>query len=298
MVSGLLAGHATFHWIIQSFVVALPEIQSAFNLNSVGVGGVLSARELAAGQDDQPGGVVVDLLRRYWGVLLADCLGAAGLGSLIMGISPVYPLLLVGIGVVAIAHSLWHLPASTSLSHHFAQRRGMALAFHGVGGSIGDVAGPIATGALLLFLGWRGLLNFYAVVPLFLAFLALWFFRGIGRDGERETPGVTLSGRVALTRRLLQSPTLWGLTVVRGLRTMALVALLTALPLYLGNDTWNSAHFPGGCTSACSSPSACWLNRRRVIFPTAGDANRSWCPAWSGLAWRPWPWRLSMTAFC
>ena len=112
----------------------------------------------------------------------------------------------------------------------------MALAFHGVGGSIGDVAGPIATGALLLFLGWRGLLSVYAVVPLFLAFLALWFFRGIGRDGERETPGVTLSGRVELTRRLLQSPTLWGLTVVRGLRTMALVALLTALPLYLSND--------------------------------------------------------------
>ena len=49
MVSGLLAGHAMFHWIIQSFVVVLPEIQSAFNLNSVGVGGVLSARELAAG---------------------------------------------------------------------------------------------------------------------------------------------------------------------------------------------------------------------------------------------------------
>ena len=88
----------------------------------------------------------------------------------------------------------------------------------------------------MLFLGWRGLLSVYAVVPLFLAFLALWFFRGIGRDGERETPGVTLSGRVELTRRLLQSPTLWGLTVVRGLRTMALVALLTALPLYLSND--------------------------------------------------------------
>ena len=103
MVSGLLAGHAMFHWIIQSFVVVLPEIQSAFNLNSVGVGGVLSARELAAGLIVLPGGVVVDLLRRYWGVLLAGCLGTAGLGSLIMGLSPVYPLLLVGIGVVAIA---------------------------------------------------------------------------------------------------------------------------------------------------------------------------------------------------
>ena len=236
MVSGLLAGHAVFHWIIQSFVVVLPEIQSAFNLNSVGVGGILSARELAAGLVILPGGVIVDLLRRHWGILLAGCLGTAALGSLIMGFSPAFPLLLLGIGIVAISHSLWHLPASTSLSHHFAQRRGMALAFHGVGGSIGDVAGPIATGALLLILGWRDLLSFYAVVPLFLAFLAVWFFRGIGRVGDGASADVTLSGRVALTRQLLQNPTLWGLTVVRGLRTMALVALLTVLPLYLDDE--------------------------------------------------------------
>jgi len=36
MIPGLASGHATFHWIIQSFAVVLPEIQMFFGLNSVG----------------------------------------------------------------------------------------------------------------------------------------------------------------------------------------------------------------------------------------------------------------------
>ena len=39
LISALAIGHAVFHWIIQSFVVLLPEIQSTFHLSGVGVGG-------------------------------------------------------------------------------------------------------------------------------------------------------------------------------------------------------------------------------------------------------------------
>ena len=225
-----------FHWIIQSFVVVLPEIQSTFNLNAVGVGGILSIRELASGLVTLPGGVVVDLLRRYWTLLLAGCLGAAALGSLLMGVSPVYGLLLVGIAVVAISHSIWHLPASASLSYHFAERRGTALAFHGVGGSVGDVVGPLATGALLLLLGWQGLLSIYAIAPFFMGFMAVWYLRGIGRVRPDEPAPVELSVRIEMTKRLLRSPLLWGLTVVRGFRGMALVALVMVLSLYLEKE--------------------------------------------------------------
>ena len=236
MVTALATGHVAFHWIIQSFVVVLPEIQRTFGLNAVGVGGVLTMRELASGLVTLPGGVVIDMLRKWWGWLLAACVAASGLGSLLMGVSPVYPLLLAGVAVVAVSHSLWHLPASASLSHHFADRRGVMLSFHGVGGSIGDVAGPLITGALLLVMGWRGILSIYAVAPFFMAFMAVWAFRNIGdvKEGEANTAG--LAQRVAMTRALLRSPLLWGITAVRGLRSMALVALVTLLPLYLGND--------------------------------------------------------------
>ncbi|MEE8465206.1 MAG: MFS transporter [Dehalococcoidia bacterium] len=236
MVSALATGHVAFHWIIQSFVVVLPEIQQTFGLNAVGAGGILTMRELASGLVTLPGGVVVDLVRKWWGWLLAVCVAASGLGSLLMGVSPVYPLLLAGVAVVAVSHSLWHLPASASLSHHFPERRGVMLSFHGVGGSIGDVAGPLVTGALLLVLGWRGILSIYAVAPFFMGFMAVWAFRNIGDVKEGEIKTTDLAQRVAMTKALLKSPLLWGLTVVRGLRSMALVALVTILPLYLGND--------------------------------------------------------------
>ena len=243
IIPGLATGHVVFHWIVQSFVVVLPEIQAAFSLSAVGVGGLLSARELASGVVALPGGVAVDMVRRYWGLLLALCLVATALGSLIMGVSPVYVLLLIGIAVVAASHSIWHLPASASLSYHFAHRRGMALSFHGVGGSIGDVAGPVATGALLLFLTWRELLSIYAIIPFVLAATAIWAFRNIGRVREEEESGADVAHRMEVTRQLLKSPVLWGLTLVRGLRAMALVALVTILPLYLDNnlklDEWS-----------------------------------------------------------
>ena len=240
---GLASGHVVYHWIIQSFIVVLPEIQAAFGLSAVGVGGLLTARELAAGIVALPGGVAVDIIRRYWGFLLAICLGACALGSLAIGISPVYFLLLVGIAIVAAAHSIWHLPASSSLSYHFAQRRGMALSIHGVGGSIGDVAGPVATGAFLLFLTWQQLLSVYAAVPLVLGVLALWAFRNIGLVTEEEQTDANMGSRIQATRQLLRNPALWGLMFVRGLRSMALVSLVTILPLYLNNDLgmteWN-----------------------------------------------------------
>ena len=77
IVPGLATGHATFHWIVQSFAVALPEIQDSTGLNSVGVAGVMSAMDLTAGQFALPSGLVVDVLRCYWELLLGLFASAA-----------------------------------------------------------------------------------------------------------------------------------------------------------------------------------------------------------------------------
>ena len=64
MVSSLAVGHVGFHWILQSFVVVVPDIQQTFSLNGVGVGGIQAVRELTSGLITLPGGIVVSLLRK------------------------------------------------------------------------------------------------------------------------------------------------------------------------------------------------------------------------------------------
>ncbi|MFC1886909.1 MFS transporter, partial [Thermodesulfobacteriota bacterium] len=157
MITGVAFGHTLFHWFGQSVIVVLPEIQRAFNLTGAGVGSMLTVRELSAGIASIPGGLLVDMCRRYWGLILSLCLGVLGLGALAIGYSPVYPLLLIGIAAAAMAHSIWHLPVSAALSYHFPGRRAMALSFHGTGGSVGDVLGPVSTGisAKLFYLTFK-----------------------------------------------------------------------------------------------------------------------------------------------
>ena len=82
ILPGLSIGHVVYHWIVQSFVVLLPEIQASFSLSAVGVGGLVSARELAAGAVALPGGIATDMVRRYWGPIaggLPDGRRAGGL---------------------------------------------------------------------------------------------------------------------------------------------------------------------------------------------------------------------------
>ena len=243
IIPGLTIGHAAFHWVVQSFVVALPEIQQTFLLSGIGVGGILAARELATAVVKLPTGMAVDALRGYWWLLLSGCLAALTLGILIMEISPLYALLLVGVAVVAASHSIWHIPAAASLSHHYKDRRGVSMAFHGVGGSLGDVAGPVATGAILAVLTWQDMLSIYAAAPLFLGVMALWAFRNIGPPKREEAIG--FSQQLVETRRQMRTPVIWGLAAVYGLRAMALVALITVLPLYIDRDLGMSSELRG-----------------------------------------------------
>ena len=237
ILTGLSAGHGIFHWFSQSFYVMLPEVVATFGLNGLQVGAISATREVISGVIALPGGVVTDMVRRHWGLVLAGCMGLFGVGWLIMGISPVYPVLLVGMAAVAAAAAMWHLPAAAALSQRFADRRGSALSIHGVGGNIGDVLGPLLTGFLLLTLSWRGVLSIYAVVPMLLVLIIYWAFRDIGRTGSIDAAPPRFREQMSNTRESFKDhPRLWGIMVVAGLRGMANVAFLPFLALYLGLD--------------------------------------------------------------
>ncbi len=235
ILSGLSGGHAVFHWFTQSFFVMLPAVVSTFGLSGLQVGAISTTREFVSGVIALPGGVVTDMVRRHWGMVLAICMAQFGLGWLVMGLAPLYLVLLLGMAIVAMAASVWHLPATAALSHQFTHRRGSALSLHGIGGNVGDVLGPALTGLLLGALTWRGILSIYTAVPLLLSFVVYWAFRDIGKTGGEGDSVTGLREQLTQTGRSFRShPRLWGIMLVGGLRGMSAVAFVPFLALYMG----------------------------------------------------------------
>jgi MFS family permease len=267
IISGLSSGHGVFHWISQSFIVMLPEIRDVLlGGSNIAATSIQSTREISSGVVALPGGVLTDALRRYWGWVMAVCMALFGVGWLLMaaagwqlpgssflmagqtGASTEvgnslnglgYALLLVGMAIVAVAASVWHLPAVAALSSHFTHRRASVLSFHGVGGNIGDVAGPVLTGLLLVSLTWQAIITIYAAVPLFLAFLVFWAFRDIGHRAQAAAEAqvaTTMRTQIGETKILLRNPRMWGITLVAGLRGMAYLGFISVLPLFLADE--------------------------------------------------------------
>ncbi len=87
-----------FHWFLQSFIVILPEVQAAFHLSGVGVGAILTVRELSSGLVTLPGGIIVDLIRKHWGTLLAGCVSVFSLACLLINLPQVYSAVRQGTG--------------------------------------------------------------------------------------------------------------------------------------------------------------------------------------------------------
>ncbi len=266
IIGGLTGGHGVFHWLTQSFIVVLPEVRNEILGGSVvAVNSIQTTREIASGVISLPGGVLTDALRRHWGWVMAVCMALFGIGWLLMASAGWavpgsswftdnqataggdgslnvlgFILLLAGMTIVGMAASFWHLPAVAVLASQFTHRRASVLSFHGVGGNVGDVIGPVLTGLLLISLTWQSILSIYAAVPIFLAFLVFWAFRDIGQRAQRAAEaqghtGSTMRDQLRETGILLRNGRIWGITAVAALRGMAYLGFITILPQYL-ND--------------------------------------------------------------
>ncbi len=212
-----------------------PNIRETFALSNLQTTSISAVQEVVAGVIDLPGGVAMDLFKRYWGVVMTLCMGGFGIGWMVVGTAPGYLTVLSGMAIVAASSSLWHLPAMAALSNRFAKRRGFALSVYGVGGNVGEILGPATTGLLLGMLTWQSIIGSYALLPLLLMFPVYWAFRDIGsrQPDSSSAPGTArLPDQLAYTRQMFRNGVLWGIIAVAGLRGMAFVAFTAVIALY------------------------------------------------------------------
>jgi MFS family permease len=237
MLTGLTCGHGIFHFMQQSFAVMLPAIKETFGISPIEIGALMAAREIAMGVSSLPGGVLSDRLGRYRGIIMAACMALFGLSWLLIGFAPIYPLLIVGMVFVSIATSVWHLPSMAEISRRFSDRKGASLAVFGIGGSFGDIFGPVITGILLSVLAWREVISIYAVVPLLATFWFIGAFSGFGRSRQVDETvvetDIDLITQIKITKQYFKTTAIWKVNLVAGLRGMCYTIYVTFLPLYM-----------------------------------------------------------------
>ena len=165
-------------------------------------------------------------------------MAVSGIAYLLLGSSASYSWVLLSLCFLGIASALWHPAAISSLSLQFSDRRGTALALHGVGASLGDTIGPLCVGVLLLWVGWRSLARWH-VIPALIVALLLW--KGMQRvfTGEHSRPD--LHAYMAGVKDLISRPYILMVMLASSFVGMARLSVITFLPIYLAEEAGYSS---------------------------------------------------------
>jgi len=247
-------GHALTHWYPATFYLLLPLVGSELGLSYSQIGAILACQFAAGAIANVPGGIFVDTVG-HKGLLMAVSLFWIGFPYLVMGLSHAYWMLLVCATLVGIGNNLWHPTAIPWLAGRFPDRKGLVMAFHGMGGNVGDALAPLVVGALLAVYSWRTVVLINVLPGIVMSILILLYIgRAQAADADRKVGSgkASLSGmqRVYALAALLKNRALITLTVGSAFRSMTQGALLTFLPVYLARDMGYSPFVIGACMFA------------------------------------------------
>ncbi len=261
-------GHGGTHWIAATFYMLLPFITRDLGLTYSEAGALVAVFHLSAFAANFGSGLVVDVSgRRVVFQVVSLALGAAAL--LACGIAQGVLWLALMVALIGATNNLWHPPAISFLSEHFPRQRGYALSIHALGANLGDALAPLAAGALLVWLSWRGTASVGALPVFALALLTAMMLMPLDKPGIRkDRQGLGLAKYMAGLKGLLRDRSILHLSLLAGFRTMAQMGLMVFLPLYLA-DVVGMGPFMMGVTvmalqigGVCASPVAGALSDR------------------------------------
>ena len=252
LMYGLSAGHGIKHFGQGALLVMIPSIKATMGLSDVAIGGITSVQSISSGIANIPAGILTDMFRKKIAWILLAAMLMVGTGYILIGVSPYYWALLVGVAIVGFGTSLWHAPAFGTLAARYPERRGFAMAAHLTGAQIGNTTSPLIIGFLLagsigswvVFSGidWRWLAVIVAI-PMFMT--------GIVVIAKFKTAGAESSGSVSLSeyfesaKRLLTNPGVLGMALLGALRGAIHNSFQVFLVLYMREELDYSDTFVG-----------------------------------------------------
>ena len=235
VLGSLTAGHGVTHVQEHGFPYVVTAIAEAMGLSTFQVASLHSIRTAGSGVVHIGGGLMVDIMKSRWGIILTSCMVWAALSYTWVGASPNLTVLLVAVVFVSVPGALWHLPAAAALSQRFPDRRGFAISMHGFGASVGSALGPLLVALLLSVFWWRNVLFLYSGVFVVMAFFVWWALRAVGRHGE-ESQVRALGTQIRDTWKVVKNPVILALVLSATIRGVGLNALAHWTPFYLKEE--------------------------------------------------------------
>ena len=271
-------GHTMTHWYPATFYLLLPLIGKELGLSYGEIGAIMTCQYLVGAISNVPGGLAVDFVSRKTMPMAISMLWV-GVPYLLMGLTHTYWLLLVCSALVGVGNNLWHPAAIPLLAQRFPERRGLAVALHGMGGNLGDAIAPFASGALLTILSWREVVIVNVIPGLLLAALILVYVNRTteqSRDMAEKSEPMRAADVLSALRTMFTSRTVLMVSASSAFRLMTQAGLLTFLPVFLATQMGYSPIWIGACMLALqtagfvAAPIAGHLSdrmgRRRIVM--------------------------------
>jgi MFS family permease len=246
------AGHAFTHWYTATFYLLLPLIGKELGLSYTEIGVIMAVQNGVGAISSLPGGMLVDLVGKK-GYLMATSLFWVGFPYALMSLTHDYWMLLVCVTLVGVGNNLWHPAALSTLAYRYPDRRGLVIAFHGMGGNLADGLAPLVVGALLVWFSWRTVVVMNVVPGLVMAVMILVMLGAFSMTSTRadaiNAAGKSRGMKAYLKEyaSLLRNRALMLVALGSAFRTMTQVGLLTFLPVYLAYEMGYSPFAVGVC---------------------------------------------------
>ncbi|MBM3608796.1 MAG: MFS transporter [Alphaproteobacteria bacterium] len=246
-------GHSLTHWYPATFYILLPLIGAEMGLSNTQIGLVMTTQYAVGAMTNLPGGIIVDSISRK-GILLALSLFWIGVPYVIMGLSHSYWLLLTCSALIGIGNNLWHPTAIPWLGRRFPERKGLVMAYHGMGGNVGDALAPLAAGALVTYAAWatwREVMIINIVPGVVMAVAILWYLGAMTAEPKKNAAVTADSKQLSAGEVIRALPSLFKNRVLTFLclssafRSMTQNGIMVFLPLYLLKDLGYSAWWAG-----------------------------------------------------
>ena len=278
ILTALSLGHAAVHWFQQLWPVIIPSVKSSLALSNVQMGVLTSVKQFATGPiTTLPSGLLSDKFRRNIHHILAVAFIAFGVAHVFVALSPTFLWMVPSVALLGIGTALWHPASMGTLSRRFPEKRGSALAAHGVGASIGDTVAPLAIGFCLLTIRWQTLLELH-LMPAIIISLILWKFLASTYTSESQSKTkLQLSAYWSDIKSLITHPVVVAIIAVNIFTNMARLSVTTFLPIYIQETLgysalgvgffWGLLHAMGAISQPIMGYLSDKFGRKSVLLP-------------------------------